>query len=355
MAQKDYYSILGVDRKASEEDIKKAYKKMCLKYHPDRWANASEQERKDAEEKFKEINEANGVLSDPKKRQNYDLFGNADVNTDDMEGFDPFERLRRTAQRGWDPFGEDPVKGEDLHADVTISMKEAFSGVHKEVKVEKPHPCSHCNGTGSADGKVHDCPHCHGTGTYRQVKRFGNATFESTVTCPYCHGTGKNISDPCPNCHGRGVEYTTESAYVDIPSGIFDGANLVVQGAGCPSDQYGGINGDLIISIHVVPEGGYSRESANLVYSLKVNLIDAWCGCRKTVPCLDGTDVAVRIPPLTESGKRFVVKGKGFIVTTPFGQQRGDFVIKIEYEVPSSPITVEQKKKLEEFYNLEKK
>lgn len=355
MAQKDYYSILGVDRKASEEDIKKAYKKMCLKYHPDRWANASEQERKDAEEKFKEINEANGVLSDPKKRQSYDLFGSADFNADDMGGFDPFERLRRTAQAGWNPFGEETAKGADLHAEVTISMKEAFSGVHKEVKVEKPHPCSHCNGTGSADGKIHDCPHCHGTGMYRQVKRFGNATFESTVSCPYCHGTGKNISDPCPNCHGRGVEYTTESTYVDIPSGIFDGATLVVQGAGCSSDQYGGINGDLIISVHVVPEDGYSRESANLVYSLKINLIDAWCGCRKTVHCLDGTDVAVQVPPLTEPGKRFVVKGKGFIVTTPFGQQRGDFVIKIEYEVPSSPITVEQKKKLEEFYNLEKK
>lgn len=355
MAQKDYYSILGVDRKASEEDIKKAYKKMCLKYHPDRWANATEEEKKKAEDKFKEINEANEVLSDPKKRQSYDLFGNADINADDMEGFDPFERLRRTAQASWNPFGDAPIKGEDLHAEVTISMKEAFSGIYKEVKVEKPHPCSHCNGTGSADGKTHECPYCHGTGAYRQVKHFRNTTFESTVTCPYCHGTGKSISNPCHNCHGSGVEYTTETTLVDIPSGIFDGANLVVPEAGCPSDQYGGINGDLIVSVHVIDEDGYSRESANLVYSLKLNLIDAWCGCRKTVACLDGTNVAVQVPPLTESGKRFSVKGKGFIVNTPFGQKRGDFVIRVEYDIPSSPITSEQKKKLEEFYNLEKK
>ena len=355
MAQKDYYSILGIDKNASAEDIKKAYKKMCLKYHPDRWANATEEEKKKAEDKFKEINEANEVLSDPKKRQSYDLFGNADINADDMEGFDPFERLRRTAQSSWNPFGDAPIKGEDLHAEVTISMKEAFSGIYKEVKVEKPHPCSHCNGTGSADGKTHECPYCHGTGAYRQVKHFRNTTFESTVTCPYCHGTGKSISNPCHNCHGSGVEYTTETTLVDIPSGIFDGANLVVPEAGCPSDQYGGINGDLIVSVHVIDEDGYSRESANLVYSLKLNLIDAWCGCRKTVACLDGTNVAVQVPPLTESGKRFSVKGKGFIVNTPFGQKRGDFVIRVEYDIPSSPITSEQKKKLEEFYNLEKK
>lgn len=354
MAQKDYYSILGVDKNASADDIKKAYKKLCLKYHPDRWANATDAEKKEAEDKFKEINEANSVLSDPKKKQSYDLFGNADMGTSADDEFDPFERLRRNS--GWNPFGAPQKrKGADVQAEVTISMKEAFSGVGKNVMVNKPKPCHYCNGTGAADGKEHKCPHCNGTGVHRQVQRFGNTTFESTRPCPYCGGTGKDIKESCQHCHGTGVEYASETNYVDIPAGIFDGATLVVKGAGCESEEYGGPNGDLFVKVNVIPEDGYSREDANIVYTLKVNLIDAWVGCKKTVLALDGTSVGVQIPPLTKSGKNFVVRGRGFIVNTPFGQERGDFVIRIEYEVPKNPLTIEQKKALEDFYNLLKK
>ena len=355
MAQKDYYSILGIDKNASAEDIKKAYKKLCLKYHPDRWANASDAEKKEAEDKFKEINEANSVLSDPKKKQSYDLFGDAEMGPSvDNDEFDPFERLRRSS--GWNPFGApQKKKGSDVQAEVTITLKEAFTGVGKNVTVNKPQPCHHCNGTGSADGKEHKCPYCNGTGMYRRIQKFGNATFESSSPCPYCGGKGKDIKEPCKHCGGTGVEYTEEQSYVDIPAGIFDGATLVVRGAGCPSEEYGGPNGDLLVNVHVISEDGYSREDANIVYTLKVNLIDAWVGCKKTVLALDGTSVGVQIPPLTKSGKNFVVRGRGFIVNSPFGQNRGDFIIRVEYEVPNEPLTTEQKKALEGFYNLLKK
>lgn len=354
MAQKDYYSILGVSKNATEEEIKKAYKKLCLKYHPDKWVNATEEERKEAESKFKEANEANSVLSDPQKRQNYDMFGTADGNMgagDDGgwnpfgEGFDPFSNFKRSRQQ----------KGADREAEVTITFEEAYRGVGTNVTVMMEKECSHCHGTGSADGLSHTCSHCHGSGVLRNTQHnSAGFTFMSETTCPYCGGTGKDIKEPCNYCQGRGVEYDTEQLYVDIPAGVYEGATIAIRGAGAPPRGGNGINGDLYVKIHVKPSEEYSREENNLVYKLKLNLIDAWCGCKRTVKCLDGSNISVTVPPLTKSGKNFVVRQRGFEKSTLFGTSKGDFIVRVEYEVPSAPLTTEQKKALENFYNLVK-
>ena len=351
MAQKDYYSILGVDKNASTDDIKKAYKKLCIKYHPDKSMNASEKERKDAEEKFKEINEANSVLSDEEKRKNYDMFGTADS----MGG----------SNDGWDPFGQDfnpfsrfhhqsVVKGEDREATVTISFEEAYKGTTAKVKIKVEKECSHCHGTGSADGKQHKCTYCNGAGTIRQTRRNGNTLFSSEYQCPYCHGTGNLITEPCPYCNGSGYEYDIEEMTANIPAGVTDGSVFKIRGAGAPPKGGNGINGDAFVKITVTPSDDFEREEDDLVYHLKLDLMEAWVGTKKTVKNLDGTTVKVVIPPLTKPGKNFIVNGGGYTVQSPFGIHKGDFIVRVDYKIPEKPLSSEQISLLKQFYNSEK-
>lgn len=345
MAEKDYYSILGVDRNASEEDIKSAYKKLAMKYHPDRWSSASETEKKEAEEKFKEINEANSVLSDPDKRRNYDNFG-----TDEgFAGFDPFDMMGG--------FGRRVERGEDIVADVTITLKEAFNGVTKDVAVNKRKPCSHCNGTGSEDGKDTTCPYCHGTGQQVSVQRSGNWMSQSMQTCPYCHGTGRIVKNPCKYCNGSGYEFDTDTISINIPRGVSEGVQIRMQGMGYPPRRSNGINGDLIIVVHVIESDGYKRVENDVVYTLKLTLEEAWLGCKKTVQNLNGKEISVKIPELTKCGSRFVSRGEGFegVSQTLFGSHpyKGNFVIIVDYDVPKK-LTKKQKELLSEFYKVGK-
>ena len=185
---------------------------------------------------------------------------------------------------------------------------------------------------------------------FEEALVIGNGTMGATIY----GGTGKDIKEPCNYCQGRGVEYDTEQLYVDIPAGVYEGATIAIRGAGAPPRGGNGINGDLYVKIHVKPSEEYFREENNLVYKLKLNLIDAWCGCKRTVKCLDGSNISVTVPPLTKSGKNFVVRQRGFESSTPFGTSKGDFIVRVEYEVPSAPLTTEQKKALENFYNLVK-
>ena len=342
---KDYYEILGVDKNASDEEIKKAYRKLAAKWHPDRWVNASEEEKKNAEEKIKEINEANSVLSDSEKRRNYDMFGSAEPNDGGFGGFDPFE--------GFNPFGprHRVERGEDASAYVDITMAESYTGVkQKEVFVNTKVKCQHCNGTGSEDGKEHKCPHCNGTGKFVQSKRNGNSFFQTITDCPYCHGTGKSYSTPCKECNGTGFVNKSEKRYYDIPAGAFDGADFVAQGEGGKPKSGSGIPGDLHIMVRVMPDNNFVRENNDLIYTLYLTLLEAWDGCEKSVYRIDGKQHKLTIHKGTKEGDKIVKYGEGF--EDPRTGRRGNFVIRIKYKVPDK-ITKEQRKLLEEFYKLE--
>lgn len=341
---KDYYEILGVNKNATDEEIKKAYRKLAAKWHPDRWVNASEQEKKTAEEKIKEINEANSVLSDPEKRKNYDMFGSAEPGMGGFdEGFDPFEHFN--------PFGRPHQRvemGEDVVAFVDLTMLESFTGVkQKEVKINKKEPCKHCNGTGNEDGKEHKCQHCNGTGRIVKTQGGNNSFFQTITTCPYCRGTGKEVTKPCKECKGSGFSDSYETKKFDIPAGVFNEADLVVQGQGSMPKSGNGIPGDLHLIIRVSEDINFTREDNDLVYVLELNLYEAWCGCEKTVYRIDGKPYKILINERTEDGHEIVKRGDGFEDVRT--RRNGDFIIRVKYKVPSK-ITKEQKKLLEEFY-----
>ena len=341
---KDYYDILGVDKNADEEKIKKAYRKLAAHWHPDRWVNATEEEKKTAEEKIKEINEANSVLSDPEKRRNYDMFGSAEPGNRGFEGFDPFENFN--------PFGGRRVeRGEDISAYVELTMAESYTGIkQKAVRIERKSKCPDCNGTGSADGKEHKCPYCNGTGRIVKTSGGGNSFFQTITTCQHCRGTGKTYSTPCSKCHGSGMVSSYDIQNFDIPAGVFDGADLILEGHGNPTKSGNGIPGDLHIIIRVNNDNNFEREGNDLVYTLYLTLLEAWDGCEKTVYRIDGKPVKAKIDKGTKEGDIITKYGEGFEDVR--GRSRGNFVIKIKYKVPEK-ITKEQRKLLEEFYKLE--
>lgn len=346
---KDYYEILGVDRNASEDDIKKAYRKLAVKWHPDRWAGGTDEEKKTAEEKIKDINEAYETLSDKDKRKNYDMFGSGDADGMNFSEFDPefnpFDWFSGTR-------GKRTEKGRDVSADITLTMKESYTGVKKAVQVSKLKPCSHCNGTGSEDGQSHTCPHCNGTGQYVKTERRGNMVLQQSVTCPYCHGTGRQITKPCKHCNGTGLESVMETVNIDVPAGIFDGAQMRIPGMGCEPSTGNGISGDLYVKFHVLDEPYYRRDGLNLIYTLDLTLLEAWDGCQKEVYVVDGKKVKIRVPKGSKDGDVVKITGAGFV--DPNGRGfKGDFIILIKYKVPEK-ITREQHKLLEQFYELEK-
>lgn len=347
MAEKDYYSILGVEENASEDDIKKAYKQLCLKYHPDRLVNASEEEKKEAEAKFKDINEANSILSDPKERKEYDMrrkFGTTDdgwINPEDMfGGADPFEGFEfgRTRKR--------VERGSDIYASVDVTFEEAYNGAKKTIKIKRSSLCHHCNGTGSADGRKHACPHCNGTGWITKSIRTPFGMAQNSVQCPYCRGTGNEIHDKCNYCGGTGLEETDDEVTINVPAGIFDGAQLNISQMGNEPLHGDGINGDLHVMVRISPSDVFRREGNDLIYILKLNLQEAWCGCKKKVTNLNGKVINVTIPELTKCGARFVSRGEGFYDLRQ--GTRGNFVITVDYEIPKK-LTNKMKDMLAEF------
>ena len=345
---KDYYDILGVKRDASDEDIKKAYRKLAVKWHPDRWANGTEEEKKTAEEKIKDINEAYETLSDKGKRQNYDMFG-SEGSGPSMDDWDPFEAFNPFGHRR----GKRVNRGSDARVEVTVTMTEAFNGTEKEISVERLTKCTHCDGTGSESKSDTACPHCGGTGRMRTSHRSGNMVFQQEVTCPHCGGTGRVVKDPCKHCGGTGLEKSYEKMTIDVPAGIFDGAAMTITGAGNPPVGGEGINGNLIVVFHIEEEPSYSREGNDVIFNLDVNLLEAWCGCKKEARNLDGNKHTVTIDKLTKDGTIYRFRGKGFKNVGLMGGTDGDFIVRVRYKTPSK-ISSEQKKLLEKFYELEK-
>ena len=355
MERKDYYGILGVSNTASEDEIKSAYRKLSMKWHPDRWVNGTDKEKKAAEDKFKDNADAYEVLSDPQKRSQYD---NPNSGFEFSGGMDPMDIFMRMQQSmggfgdgffdGFPGFGggrRRMRKGSDIHAHVTMTLKEAYDGGKKSVSVERIKECPHCHGTGSDDGKVDVCPHCQGRGVIQEVSRQGNSMSIMQRPCGYCHGSGKIINKPCHECGGSGVVTRYDTEEIDIPRGLSDGMTILLQGKGNPVE--GGINGDMTIDIHVLNDPYFTRpDNVNLIHYETVPFNEALLGFKKKFKCIDGSEVTVNAPELTPHGKAFIFKGKG--MPDHNGMGFGDYAVVINHGLPSK-LTKKQKELLKNF------
>ena len=346
MAKKDYYEVLGVDKNASADEIKKAYRKLAIKYHPDKNPG-----NKEAEEKFKEAAEAYSVLSDADKKAKYDQFGHAGVDGAGPDFSGGFGNLNDILNDlfggafgggfgggfgGFGGFGggrrqERVYKGRDIRVRAKLTLEEIARGVEKEISIEKNVPCPDCGGRGaknSADIKV--CPACNGTG---QVQRVVNTFLGQSIsysTCQQCGGEGKIISNPCPKCSGSGLVRQRETIRVKIPAGVESGMQLTVQGEGHAAKN-NGINGDLLVVIEELEHPLYKREGTNLFYTAVISMMDAVLGCEINIPCLDGS-YKIKAEPGTQSGKIVRLKGKGIPALNGYGN--GDMYVKIAVWIP---------------------
>ncbi|MDO4355633.1 MAG: molecular chaperone DnaJ [Clostridia bacterium] len=349
MAKRDYYEVLGIDKNADEATIKRAFRQQAKKYHPD--LNPGD---KDAEEKFKEVNEAYQILSDPQKRQQYDQFGFdgpqagfGGAGYGDFGGFGGFEDIFSSffggGARQANPNA--PRQGDDLRLDVTISFEEAARGCEKEVNVIRDETCENCGGTGAKPGtKPTTCSTCHGTGQVTQVRNTAFGRIQNVTTCPNCHGTGKVISDPCPKCNGRGKKRTSRRRTVKVPAGIDNGQVLTIRNQGGAGEN-GGPNGDLLIVVNVRPHKLFKRRDYDLYLELPVTFTQATLGAEVDVPTLD-KPVKYNIPEGTQPGTVFRIKGAGI----PYlrGTGKGDLYVTAKVEVPRK-LTEKQKDLLRQF------
>ena len=345
MAKKDYYEVLGLQKGASENDIKRAYKRLASKHHPDK-----NQGSKEAEEKFKEINEAYEVLGDDQKRAAYDQYGHAafeqgggaggfgggfgGADFGDMFG-DIFGDIFGGGGRG----RQRVVRGEDLRYDLEITLEEAVKGTTKDIQINTLSHCDSCGGSGAEKGsKVETCPHCHGSGRIRRQQGF----FVSESICPTCHGSGKKIEKPCRSCHGEGRVHKKENLSVKIPAGVDTGNQLRLAGKGAAGEN-GAPAGDLYVVIHVREHNIFERDGNNLYCEVPTSFATAALGGEIEVPTLDGR-VKLKIPAETQTGKLFRMRGKG-VASTRSGYA-GDLICRIVVETPVN-LTSEQKELLQ--------
>lgn len=362
--KKDYYEILGItedEKKLSDDEfnkvLKKKYRVQAVKWHPDKWTGGTDEEKKTAEAKFKDIAEAYGVLSDKQKREIYDNGGNTD-SFGGTNGFDPFD-LFRSMHQGFGGFGSmfgnmgfgrgfnsQMNVGSDINASLEITIEEAFKGGRFKVKYQTERPCTSCNGTGSADGKTSECTFCHGTGRMRQQRQMGPNSFAISETiCPHCKGTGKHITTPCAKCHGTGFELIDKEDEVLLPGGLTDGLSVAVPNQGAEA-QGGGNRGDLIINIHVKPDPYFTigANGLDIIHVEEVPFNECLLGFKKEFKTIDGGKVIVTAPELTASGTPFVFPGKGMPhVNKP--SYKGNYIVVINHKFPKS-LTKEQKEML---------
>ena len=357
MAQKrDYYEVLGVQKTSSAEEIKSAYRKLALKWHPDRWVNGTDAEKKEAEEKFKEAAEAYSVLSDPDKKARYDQFGFAGDQMGgggayDFGGFDLNDILRNVfggsfsfGGGGFSDFfgggsssqsgGQRVFRGRDIRTSVKLTLEEIAGGCEKEVTIERNRPCPDCNGRGTRNtSDIKTCPSCHGQGQVRQAMRglFGMTSY-SISTCPQCGGTGRVVTNPCRRCSGTGLERRRETVRVKIPAGVEEGMQISVPGEG-HAGQQGGVNGDLLVVVHEVPHAELRRDGNNLFFTKIISVTDAILGCEISVPTLSG-NVKVKLEPGTQSGTVTRLRGKGLPSVQGYGRGTGDLYIKVLVWMP---------------------
>ncbi len=353
--KRDYYEVLGVGSNASEEEVKRAYRKLAVKFHPDK--NPDDPH---AEEKFKELGEAYDVLMDPDKRAAYDRFGHAAFaqGAGVGRGFhDPFEIFREVFGGGgfgggiFETFfggtgarSEDRQRGSDLRYDMQIELEEAAFGVEKEIEIEKLDTCAKCHGSGSEQGsRTIRCPTCDGRGQVISSRGF----FHVSQTCPRCRGAGEIIEKPCPKCHGEGRVEKPSRVKLKIPAGIREGARLRSSHNG-EAGVRGAPPGDLYVVIHIKEHKIFQREGDNLYCEVPIPFTTAALGSEVPVPTLEGK-AHLKLPAGTQSGQVFRLRGKGIINVN--GRDRGDLLARLIVEVPSH-LNAEQRRKLEEFAAL---
>lgn len=353
--KRDCYEVLGIDRSADEDTIKKAYRQMAKKYHPDlNPGNA------DAEAKFKEVNEAYSILSDPEKKAAYDRYGHDAFEQGGMgggAGFGGFSDFGDLGNIFGDIFGgafggfgggsrsrNAPRRGDDIGLGVTISFEEAAFGVKKDIKFNRVGCCPDCKGSGSRDGKSETCSQCGGSGQRRVTQRLGGMAFQSTAVCDACRGTGKIIKNLCTGCKGSGYVRQQKELSVNIPAGIEDGNRISLRGEGS-CGQNGGPSGDLIIEIRVQKHQIFTREGPTLYCDVPLTIADATLGAEIDVPTLEGNK-KYKIPEGTQSGTRFTLRGCGVPVVN--SSRKGDLVFTVNVEIPKS-LTAKQKDLMRQF------
>lgn len=353
--KRDYYEILGVARGASEEELKKAYRRLAIQHHPDRNPG-----NKQAEEKFKEANEAYQVLSDPERRAQYDRFGHSAFQGGQGQGpFGGFDFSQGFEEVFSDIFGDffgtgrgrarsRSRRGDDLRYDLEVEFEEAARGTEKVVRFQRLTLCDSCNGTRAKAGATgaRQCPNCKGSGQVRTQQGF----FSISTTCSQCRGEGTIISDPCPKCQGQGRLRKQESLSVRIPAGVDNGSRLKLRGEG-EAGYGGGTPGDLYVIIHVKEHSLFARQDNHIVIEVPISFPQAALGCEIEVPTLEGK-VKLKVPSGTQSGKVLRLKGKGIVDLHGYG--RGDQMIRVVVETPRS-LTARQRELLEEFAQLDGK
>ena len=353
--KRDYYEVLGVQKSATAEEIKKAYRKAAMKYHPDR--NPGD---KEAEAKFKEVGEAYEVLSDDSKRQRYDQFGFAGVDPSyggggngpygaGFSGFGDFGDFG-------DIFGEffgggrssrgrqqnSPRRGENVMSHLELTFEEAAFGCEKEVATQRIENCAACDGSGSSDGVIETCSHCGGRGQVRSVQNFMGMQMQSTTTCPQCSGRGTIIKNPCTTCKGKGKVRKTNRVKVKIPAGVDAGQSVRVRGEGNVGAN-GGVNGDLLVEIYIKRHAIFSREDFDVLCEVPITFTQAALGAEIEIPTIDGK-VKYEIPEGTQTGKEFVLRDKG-IPEVGNPRRRGNHRFTVVVETPTK-LSKEQKELL---------
>lgn len=355
--KRDYYEVLGLKKGASDEEIKKAYRKMAIKYHPDRNLDNKE----DAEKHMKEINEAYDVLKDPQKKAQYDQFGHDAFSAGGGAGAGGFGGF---GGGGFSDFGDifdtffgggrsqarrnGPEQGADLRIDIELTFQEAAFGVEKELRVPKNENCSACGGTGAAKGtSPEECPQCHGSG---QVQSYANTPFGRMVNshvCERCSGTGKIIKKPCPECNGKGQKRVNKTIKVKIPAGIDEGQRIRVSGGG-QAGRRGGPNGDLYVYVYIKPHELFTREGFDVMCEVPITFVQAALGDTVEVPTIHGK-VEMKIAPGTQSGTVMRLRGKGIPMLRRSGN--GDQHVHIKVLTPQK-LSARQKELLQEFAQL---
>ena len=369
--KRDYYEVLGVSKTATEQEIKAAYKKMAIKYHPDRQGDKSEAEKKEAEAKFKEAAEAYDVLHDPQKRQRYDQFGFAGVggaagggyqnmSMDDI--FSQFGDIFADLFGGGASFstgfgggfggfggrgGRKPQhRGGDLRLKVRLTLKECATGVTKKFKVRKKVTCTHCHGSGAENGSgdAQTCPTCHGSGYVVRSQRSVFGMMQTQSVCPDCQGEGTIIKNKCHQCGGTGVQTGDEVVEVKIPAGVQDGMVLNVPGKG-DAAIHGGVPGDIQVFIEVEQDKDFIRQDNDLIYNLLIDVPTAVLGGQVEVPTLDGK-VKVKIDAGTQPGKVLRLRGKGLPALQGYGYGMGDLIVNVSVYIPET-LTREEREAFE--------
>lgn len=356
MSKRDYYQVLGVAKGASDDEIKKSYRKLAMKYHPDRVASLSDKEKKEAEDKFKELQEAYAVLSDPQKKQMYDQFGHDAVNGNSAGGggfggagfsgnfediFGAFGDIFGGGGRSAGGSRAGASRGQDLEVQIEITLEQAAFGYDAPVSYRRNTKCVTCDGSGAKSGsKPSTCKTCNGHG---QV-RFAQGFFSVQQNCPECNGSGKIIKDKCTSCSGRGIELEKKDIKVNIPAGIEEGSTLRVTGGGSSGGM--GSYGDLYVHVRIAQHKFFKRQGKDLYCEVPINFVTATLGGEVEVPVIDGSLVKLKIPEGTQTNNKLRIKEKG--IRSLRGLSRGDLYCNIFVETPVK-LTTQQKELLEKF------